>query len=519
MIVLLVLALRTLKAMQAGRPAGFSETGGRQELGGAANLPPLGPPPESVLLKNGQNIANAETPGYSRQRADLAAANPDALPPFGQIGRGVQVLDIARVRSAFYDTSWRREAGAQSQYQTLQRQLSQISGVLGEPSDSGRGVSLDNLIDAFNTLASNPVDPTARTVVVANATALANQFNRIDRRLQDINTQIGGELNQAILDANSYLDELNQLNTQLQSARAQAPDLLDRRDLLLDKLSQLVDTRTVDRGNGTVDVSLGGIQLVSVGGGVQHLAVTGGGPYQITYGNPAANANPASGQLKGLLDSSVALGTGTTPSARATGLRGQLDDLALGIVSAVNQIHRNYDPTNNPLQPTITPAPSPLRTIIPFFDSNGVTAATMAVNSAIVADPTQIAAGYSTAPGDESASQSGRAASGRHQRDAELTGRRSRRESGARRLLHEPGGGLRGADPGCRGESRRRDDAGRSDRNPAAGRLGRECRRGAGQAHRAPAGLRGRGSIDQGRRRHAPGVGQPRQVASGTDRQ
>src|SRR6185295_10991444 len=102
----------------------------------------------------------------------------------------------------------------------------------------------------------------------------------------------------------------------------------------------------------------------------------------------------------GLIDSALALGSAGTGTARGTGLRGQLDDLALGIVAAVNQIHSSYDPTNNPLQPTITPAPSPLRNVPPFFDPAGVTAGTISLNPTIAADPTQIAAGYSTAPGD-----------------------------------------------------------------------------------------------------------------------
>jgi len=350
----------------------------------------------------GQNIANASTPGYSRQRLDLAAATPESLGTIGQLGRGVQIVDISRVRNAFYDTSWRREAGGQAQYQTRQSTLSQISGVLGEPSDSGLGVSLDNLIDSFNSLASNPTDPTARAVVAANATALTDQFQSINQRLTDINTQIGQELGQATTQVNSGLDDLAQLNVQLNAAQGKAPDLLDRRDLLLDQLSQLVDTRVIDRGNGTVDVALGGAQLVSAGGAVQHLSGSGGGPYQVQYGNPPVAATVSSGQIKGLLDAASTLGTSGSGSARGTGLRGQLDDLALGIVSAVNQIHSSYDPTNNPLQPTITPAPSPLRAVVPFFDPAGVTAGTIALNPTIAADPTQIAAGYSTAPGDTS---------------------------------------------------------------------------------------------------------------------
>src|SRR5262245_8248331 len=184
---------------------------------------------ERAVSVIGHNIANAETPGYSRQRLELGAAAPETLAGVGQIGRGVEILDIGRVRNSFYDDSWRRETGLAGQYETLGRQLTQISGVFGEPSDATLGVSLDDLIDAFNSLASNPVDPTNRIVVAANATALADKFRSIDRRLEQIGTQIGAELTQSVSDANAFLDEIQDLNLQIQRAGGNAPDLSDRR--------------------------------------------------------------------------------------------------------------------------------------------------------------------------------------------------------------------------------------------------------------------------------------------------
>ena len=64
----------------------------------------------------GHNIANAETPGFSRQRVNLAAATPEPIPPFGQVGRGVDILSIERLRSGFYDENWRRETGVGGQF-------------------------------------------------------------------------------------------------------------------------------------------------------------------------------------------------------------------------------------------------------------------------------------------------------------------------------------------------------------------------------------------------------------------
>ena len=349
----------------------------------------------------GHNIANAETPGYTRQRPRLGAATPQNS-PVGQLGRGVDLLGIDRARSGFLDGSWRREAGLGTRYQTLAQTLGQVSGVLGEPSDSGLGASLDSLIDGFHTLASNPTDPTAKAVVFSQVQALTDQFHSIDGRLDGIAANIGVELNQVVGDANSLVGELNSLNSQLRRAGGKAPDLLDRRDLVLDQLSQQLDVHIIERGQGTVDVLVGGLQLVSSFGGTQPLSTSGTGPYQLQLGNPPIPIAATGGKIAGLQDAFTALGSRGSGSVRATGLRGKLDDLALGLVSAINEIHSGYDPTTKPLQPTLTPAPTPLRTIVPLFDPAGVTAGSIRLNPAVAADPSQLATGWSTAAGDNS---------------------------------------------------------------------------------------------------------------------
>ncbi len=350
----------------------------------------------------GHNIANAETPGFSRQRVNLAAATPEPIPPFGQVGRGVDILSIERLRSGFYDENWRRETGVGGQFQTLSETLQQVSGIIGEPSDTGISAGLDNLIDAFQTLASNPVDQAARAVVLANATSLTDKFHSISNRIDRVSSNIGAQVAQIAGEANALLHELGELNIQIRAANGQAPDLLDRRDMAIDRLSGYLDIRVVEREQGTVDVLRGGLQLVASSGATQELSVSGTGPYQLELGNPPIPISAGGGQLRGLFDAATALGTAGTSTARATGIRGQLDDLALAIVSAVNQIHSNYDPTTKPLQPTLVPAPTPLRNIVAFFDPAGVTAGSITLNSVIAADPAQLAAGWSTAAGDNS---------------------------------------------------------------------------------------------------------------------
>jgi flagellar hook-associated protein 1 FlgK len=347
----------------------------------------------------GHNIANAATAGYTRQRADLGAVDPEWTPA-GLVGRGVELITVERARLGFLDDSWRRETGLEHRYRTLADTLEQVAGGVAETDEVGLSASLDRLIDAFHAVAANPIDPTARAVLLSSARELVDTFHGIATRLEATAQAIGSQLSQSVQDANSYLAEIARLNGQILSSGGQAPDLLDRRDLLIDRLAQIVDVRVIPQGQGTVDVMVGGQQVVSAGGQAQTLAVTGNGPYQIELGSPPTPLAVGQGRIRGLLDAFATLGTRGTATARATGLRGQLDDFALAVVAAVNEIHSDYDPTTKPLQPVLTPPPAPLRSVGPFFDPNGVTAASIQLDPAIVADPTLIAAGYSTAPGD-----------------------------------------------------------------------------------------------------------------------
>ena len=245
----------------------------------------------------GHNIANAETPGYTRQRARLAAQQPQDVVSVGQVGRGVALTGIERLRSGFFDDGWRREAGSGARHRSVAETLGQVSGILGEPSDAGIADGIDQLIDSFHSLASNPIDPTARAVTLASAQALVDRLRSIDLRLDGVAGNIGAELSQVVRDVNGLASEIANLNILIRKANGQAPDLLDRRDQAIDELSQLVDVRVVERGQGSVDVLLGGAQLVGSGAGSQPLSVTGAGPYQLAIGSPAVPVTvPAGGK-------------------------------------------------------------------------------------------------------------------------------------------------------------------------------------------------------------------------------
>jgi flagellar hook-associated protein 1 FlgK len=139
---------------------------------------------QNIIQTAGHNIANAETPGFSRQRVEVSAMYPQLLPA-GALGTGVQVDNIRRSRDTLLDGTWRREAGG-SAGATLRRDLlANVEGVLGEPSDTGLAAAMDAMWSAWSDLAAAPTSGAARAVVVQRASTVATTLNGFDQRLGD----------------------------------------------------------------------------------------------------------------------------------------------------------------------------------------------------------------------------------------------------------------------------------------------------------------------------------------------
>ena len=119
---------------------------------------------QAVLQTISQNIANAETPGYSRQEAVLEANVPVQM-PYGVVGTGIHVVTIGRKRDLLLDDSYRTAAGQSGDAGMRRDSLSQIEGIFGEPSDVGMSNALDQLWSSFSDLTTTPSSSSARAVV------------------------------------------------------------------------------------------------------------------------------------------------------------------------------------------------------------------------------------------------------------------------------------------------------------------------------------------------------------------
>lgn len=188
------------------------------------------------------NIANANTEGYSRQRATLETTRPYGIQSApGQVGTGVDVSCIKRIRDGFMDYQVRKEKSTLSQYEARDKYLSEIESIFNEPSENGLSNLLGKFFNSWDQLSKQPESSNARTVVAQQSAALADELNHTYNQLMNVKTNAQDSIKQAIFDVNGMLDRVDKLNQQIMSIKVsgmEPNDLMDERDLLLDQLSE-----------------------------------------------------------------------------------------------------------------------------------------------------------------------------------------------------------------------------------------------------------------------------------------
>ena len=194
------------------------------------------------------NIANAGDRGVSppASRADRDGAAPDAGQ--GTVGRGVTAEGISRARDQFLDTSFRQESGLLGRFNTTNQLLSGVESIFDESNGDGLGAGLDALLSAFGDLANDPSSASARSLVVQSAQSLTRSSTPSSDRVASVNADLLERMQGEVSDVNNIGAQIADLNRQIVSAAkgVSAPDLEDQRDLLIDKLSQMVDVQVVE---------------------------------------------------------------------------------------------------------------------------------------------------------------------------------------------------------------------------------------------------------------------------------
>ncbi|MED4454453.1 flagellar hook-associated protein FlgK [Metabacillus fastidiosus] len=214
---------------------------------------------QGALHTTGNNIANVNTPGYSRQRINFEATTPypsigmsrPQIP--GQMGTGVQAGSVQRIREGFLDTQYRQENNKLGYWESRANALEKMEEIMNEPSDAGLSKTLDRFWQSLQDLAINPTNAGARSVVRERGIAVADTFKYLSKSLNQIQNDLKTELNVSKDELNSIANQLNSINKQISEIEPHGylpNDLYDQRDLLLDKLSSLVNIKVTNHPSG-----------------------------------------------------------------------------------------------------------------------------------------------------------------------------------------------------------------------------------------------------------------------------
>lgn len=206
------------------------------------------------------NVANSATPGYTRQRVELVpAASYES--PSGWLGAGVDVGAIARLRDGFLDARLRGGQDVLGQLSVRAELLARAEQVLAEP-DQGLTAPLSELWAAFEELSLSPTSSAARVSVLGALREIAGRVRAVDAAWAALGRDATATLGARVAEVNDVLTSLADVNRAIVQTPGTDNALLDRRDLLVDRLAALIGARPTVREDGTVRVSVGGMALV-----------------------------------------------------------------------------------------------------------------------------------------------------------------------------------------------------------------------------------------------------------------
>lgn len=214
----------------------------------------------NVLNTTGNNIANVNTDGYSRQRVELDARDPQLLGS-SYVGTGVNSGAVTRLYDQFLSVQFRNSSAASSELDAFANLSSQVDSVLANQ-NVGLSTAMQDFFNAVQAVADDPTSIPARQVLLSEGEVLENRFNTLDNYLSDLTSQVNSGLQGNLQNINNIASGIAALNQQIVTTTSfgngSLPnDLLDERDTLIDDLSKLVNVSTTTQENGAVNVFIG----------------------------------------------------------------------------------------------------------------------------------------------------------------------------------------------------------------------------------------------------------------------
>ena len=298
---------------------------------------------QQAIATTGQNISNANTEGFSRQRVNFATVPPQF---FGgnYLGNGVSVDSVERFYDQFLTSEVRSRTSSQAGFQTTYDLASRLDGLLADPA-VGLGPVISDFFNAVQDVANNPGSLPERQVLLGEAQSLANRFHYLDTAFRDLDTELNARIGASVGEINALSVSIADLNKQVVTATASAQgqppnDLLDARDNLINQLSEKISVSTLAQSDGSINVTIGNGQALVVGFTAEQLQ-TADDPLDssqvvVGTGGPGGRVTDLSrffggGELGALLD---------FREQQLDPARNQLGLVATGITATFNEQHR-----------------------------------------------------------------------------------------------------------------------------------------------------------------------------------
>ncbi|MFZ0774295.1 MAG: flagellar hook-associated protein FlgK [Candidatus Sulfotelmatobacter sp.] len=335
---------------------------------------------QGALATTTNNVANVNTPGYSREQAVLAASDPVVVDPL-TFGTGVTLQSVESIRDPILESQIQQQTQGQGQYSTLSSALQQTQANFAA-SSSDIGTSISNFFASINQLSTDPSDLSLRQGVLTAAGNLATSFNTTANNLTQQQTSLDLNVVQTVGQINQLTQQIAQLNGQisnLQNVGENAGTFIDQRQQAIDQLSALVDVSVIPSDNTLTLTTANGAPLVI---GQQSLQLqtqtTASGLHDVYSQGKDITSQITSGQLAGTLQAR---------DQEIPAVQTQLDTLAAGVANSVNTVQAGgFDLNGNAGTNLFNPPPA-----------SGVGAA--ANLSVAITDPSLIAASSDGTPG------------------------------------------------------------------------------------------------------------------------
>jgi len=339
---------------------------------------------QAALDTTSNNIANANTPGYSRQ-----TVNFEETPPVeygGQLfGTGVEIGQITSQRNNVLQMSLDQATQQQSKYDSYLTSMQQVQTLFNETSGTGLQSSITAFFNSLQQLSTDPSNTSLRQAVLSAAQNMAQDFNGASSSLASLQQNVDQSVPQAVSQINSLTSQIAQLNSEVSAAEStgqNAGSLVDQRNQLISQVSGLIDVSQVDAGNGNV-------ALTTTSGAA---LVVGNKSFQLT-----TQADPTTGfqdvysmgkDITSTIDGGSLGGTLQVRDSTIPSILSSLDSLASSLENSFNSVNKaGTDLNGNPGGNFFVPPPA-----------GGVGAA--ATMSVALTDPSQIAASLDGSAGD-----------------------------------------------------------------------------------------------------------------------